>query len=108
LNEDLNQAVESSSLVSSHISTDIWTINDELGYGDYAYLIAKFITHPATRPPISVSIESPRGIGKTSLMRMIQDKLDSKPIQSTKDRHMSTPISLSHSKETVDRVHIYY
>ena len=35
-----------------------------------------FITHEQTGKPLCISIHAPWGGGKTSLMRMIQDKLD--------------------------------
>lgn len=61
---------------STHIATDIWTLNDTLGYRTYAYAIYRFMTHPQTRPPLTISIQAPWGGGKTSLMRMIQQALD--------------------------------
>ncbi len=61
---------------STHIATDIWTLEDSLGYRAYAYAIARFMTHPHTRPPLTISIQAPWGGGKTSLMRMIQKQVD--------------------------------
>src|SRR5215207_3098817 len=61
---------------STHIATDIWTLDDSLGYRTYAYAIYRFMTHPQTRPPLTISIQAPWGGGKTSLMRMIQQALD--------------------------------
>jgi hypothetical protein len=61
---------------STHIATDIWTLDDTLGYRTYAYAIYRFMTHPQTRPPLTISIQAPWGGGKTSLMRMIQQALD--------------------------------
>lgn len=61
---------------STHITPDIWTTEDELDYRPYAYAIARFLTHPRTTPPLTISIQAPWGGGKTSLMRMIQRELD--------------------------------
>jgi uncharacterized caspase-like protein len=61
---------------SAHIASDVWTVQDALGYGAYAYAIYRFMTHPHTRPPLTISIQAPWGGGKTSLMRMIQRHLD--------------------------------
>jgi hypothetical protein len=61
---------------STHVATDMWTLNDSLGYHAYAHAISRFMTHPRTKPPLTISIQAPWGGGKTSLMRMIQQKLD--------------------------------
>lgn len=61
---------------STHIATDVWTVEDDLGYASYAHAICRFMTHPRTKPPLTISIQAPWGGGKTSLMRMIQKELD--------------------------------
>ena len=61
---------------SAHIASDVWTVQDALGYRAYAYAIHRFMTHPNTHPPLTISIQAPWGGGKTSLMRMIQQELD--------------------------------
>ena len=71
--EDIRVALEGP---STHITTDSWTLDDALGYRAYAHAIARFITHEQTGKPLCISIHAPWGGGKTSLMRMIQDKLD--------------------------------
>ena len=58
------------------ITRDLWTTDDELDYQTYATSISRFIDHPDTKPPLTISIEAPWGGGKTSLMRMIQKSLD--------------------------------
>jgi hypothetical protein len=70
---------------STHIATDIWTLNDALGYGAYAYALSRFMTHPETKPPLTISIQAPWGGGKTSLMRMIQNELDPEAFAEVKD-----------------------
>ncbi len=61
---------------STHVARDRWTVDDTLGYKAYAYAIYRFMTHPQTQPPLAISIQAPWGGGKTSLMRMIQNRLD--------------------------------
>jgi hypothetical protein len=61
---------------STHIATDLWTTDDELGYGAYAYALSKFMMHKQSEPPLTISIQASWGGGKTSLMRMIQKYLD--------------------------------
>lgn len=70
---------------STHIASDCWTTDDALGYDAYAHAIYRFITHEKTKPPLTISIQAPWGGGKTSLMRMVQQRLDPKaiPAQST-------------------------
>jgi hypothetical protein len=58
------------------IISDYWTVGDQLGYASYADAIAEFIQHEDTRPPLTIGIKAPWGAGKTSLMRMVQDRLD--------------------------------
>ena len=61
---------------STHIATDRWTLDDTLGFEAYAHAIYRFMTHKETFSPVTISIQAPWGGGKTSLMRMIQKKLD--------------------------------
>ena len=58
------------------ITRDYWTTKDKLGYAPYADAVAAFIRHRATLPPLTIGIKAPWGAGKTSLMRMVQDRLD--------------------------------
>ncbi len=60
----------------ARLTSDRWTIDDELGHRVYAEAVAAFIRHPETRPPLTIGIKGPWGTGKTSLMRMIQNDLD--------------------------------
>jgi hypothetical protein len=57
-------------------SNDYWTTGDQLEYAPYAIAISEFIRHEATVPPLTIGIKAPWGAGKTSLMRMVQDRLD--------------------------------
>jgi len=70
---------------STHIATDLWTLNDSLGYRAYAYAIYRFMTHKQTKAPLTISIQAPWGGGKTSLMRMIQQALDPDALREVKE-----------------------
>jgi KAP family P-loop domain len=58
------------------IGSDRYTIVDTIGYAAYATAIAQGIQHHQTKPPLSIGIKAPWGAGKTSLMRMIQRRLE--------------------------------
>ena len=58
------------------LASDIWTTEDRLDYQLYADAIAAFLRHRETKPPLTIGIKGPWGAGKTSLMRMVQKKLD--------------------------------
>jgi hypothetical protein len=58
------------------IARDYWTTEDKLGYGPYAQAITEFIRHRQTEPPLTIGIKAPWGAGKTSVMRMVQERLD--------------------------------
>jgi hypothetical protein len=58
------------------IGSDLWTIHDTVGYRSYAEAIARGIQHEETAPPLTIGIKAPWGAGKTSLMRMIRDRLE--------------------------------
>jgi len=57
---------------SSQISTDVWTIKDELNVKNFVYTLSDFLIHGKIRTPLCISIQAPWGGGKTSLMKMIQ------------------------------------
>ena len=62
--------------IAKKSTSDIWTIEDQLGYASYAQAIAKLILDGKAEPPLTISIQAPWGQGKTSLMRMIKHKLE--------------------------------
>nr|MBX2821691.1 TIR domain-containing protein [Rhodothermaceae bacterium] len=66
---------ESARLVSAHLHSDMWTLDDRLGYSLYAKAIGEFIHHKSTSPPLTIGIYAPWGQGKTTLMRLIELKL---------------------------------
>ena len=55
---------------------DTWTDNDLLEYEPYVHAITSPILKGITKPPITIAIQAPWGQGKTSLMKMIQNKID--------------------------------
>lgn len=71
------------------ITRDYWTADDTLGYSPYADAIAAFVRHRGTRPPLTIGVTAPWGAGKTSLMRMVQERLDPRA-----DRERWTPAQL--------------
>ncbi len=48
---------------------------DLLGFSDYADALADFIKHPKTAKPLTLGIDAPWGMGKTTLMRMLRERL---------------------------------
>lgn len=59
-------------------TSDRWTTVDELGYDVYADALADFIKNPETPTPLAISIKGEWGTGKTSLMRMVRTRIDSR------------------------------
>lgn len=69
-------AREAMSYEPEAIGRDLWTTDDTVGYAVYADSIARGIQHPDTKPPLSIGIKAPWGAGKTSVMRMVQRRLE--------------------------------
>lgn len=84
------------------LSNDKWTVTDQLNYTLYSDAICNFIRHPETNPPLTMSIESPWGGGKTSLMKMIQQNLDQEGFDLQNKKTIETDQQLTYKK--VDRV----
>ena len=72
-------------LPSPRIATDIWTTEDQLGYNLFTDALTRFLQHRQTVPPITIAIKGPWGSGKTSLMRMVRERIDPNP-----DAHFAT------------------
>ena len=49
---------------------------DALGFSTYVRALRDFIASEETSTPLTISVDSPWGYGKTSLMRMLQSELD--------------------------------
>jgi hypothetical protein len=58
------------------VGRDFYTTTDSVGYAAYAEAIARAIQHKETKPPLTIGIKGSWGAGKTSLMRMVQDRLE--------------------------------
>lgn len=55
--------------------SDAPTVHDLLGFTVYADALVKFIEDPQTEKPLTIAIDAPWGMGKSSLMRMIEQRL---------------------------------
>jgi hypothetical protein len=92
----------SPSQIAATLINDLATAEDGLGYNRYARAIARFLTHPNTRGPVSVSIQAPWGAGKSSLMRLIRRILDRDEVERV-ERIARTGV-IDRSSATVDRL----
>jgi hypothetical protein len=52
---------------------------DRLGFQDYANAFTALLRNPATKPPLTIGIYAAWGMGKSFLMRMIEDTLKKDP-----------------------------
>jgi hypothetical protein len=68
--EDQGENRETASVAVS----DAYTTKDTLGYSVYADALADFSAHPETLPPLAIGITAAWGMGKTSLMRQIEER----------------------------------
>jgi hypothetical protein len=64
--------------LTAKLHSDLWTLDDRLGYSLYAKAIVEFLSHKETKPPLTVGIIAPWGQGKTTLMRLIMKGLQDK------------------------------
>ncbi|TWP43242.1 AAA family ATPase [Lentzea tibetensis] len=53
---------------------------DFLGYASYAAALVELISDARTETPLTISVQGPWGSGKTSLMRLVERKLEKKTI----------------------------
>ena len=54
------------------------TTKDSLGFEPYVIAIAEFLTHPETKPPLTLSIEGEWGSGKSSFMQQLEKEIKRK------------------------------
>ena len=101
---DKEKQVSSTFGLSTCIASDCWTLDDELGFDAYAYTIYKFLIHNNTKPPLTISIQAPWGGGKTSLMRMIQKRLDPKALEKYQEYHKRTLDERSNKEKTKNKL----
>ena len=52
--------------------------DDSLGYGPLVERLRRFIQNPRTAPPLVLSVQAPWGMGKSSIMRMLESELREK------------------------------
>jgi len=62
--------------VTMKLRNDVASDEDRLGYDSYARAITEFLTHTETPAPLSISIQAPWGGGKSSLMKLVRERLD--------------------------------
>ncbi len=74
--EFLSKKSDTNSIKHSQIIGDAATTKDWLNVGIYADAIAEFLADKGTMAPLSISIQAPWGGGKTSLMKMIRERLE--------------------------------
>jgi hypothetical protein len=85
------------------VVSDQWVTADTLGYEAYARALANLITHPDTKPPLTIGIEAPWGAGKTSVMKMIQHVLDGQA-NLTEENEAGRKNRLSESSISISRL----
>lgn len=61
--------------IAARALADKPSTNDLLGFDSYADAIADFIKNPKTEKPLTIAIDAPWGMGKSTLMRMIGKRL---------------------------------
>ncbi|MGE6717535.1 P-loop NTPase fold protein [Peribacillus frigoritolerans] len=61
--------------VGSSFVNDSPTLQDSLGFEPYIEGVANFIKDPATKAPLTISIEGEWGSGKSSFMKQLQERL---------------------------------
>ena len=49
--------------------------DDLLGFDEYVETVAEFLSHPNTKPPLTVSVEGEWGTGKSTFMRLLEKEL---------------------------------
>jgi hypothetical protein len=69
------QRIEQIDQVDSRALADVWSKDDHLGFREYAKALADFIKNPKTGRPLTISIDAPWGMGKTTLMHLVEDEL---------------------------------
>jgi len=62
-------------------ASDLPCISDQLNFADYAYAFARLISSPHTSPPLTIGIYGSWGIGKSSLLKMIDEEVNKTQVQ---------------------------
>ena len=67
--------------ISTRALSDRWSETDYLGFSDYADALSDFIADERTEKPLTIAVDAAWGMGKTTLMHMIEKRLGSRSIQ---------------------------
>jgi hypothetical protein len=62
--------------IAARALADQWSEVDQLGYRVYALALADFIEDERTKKPLTIGIDAPWGMGKTTLMRLIKERVE--------------------------------
>ncbi len=74
--------------IAMTLHNDVASTEDRLGYDSFAEAISEFLMHAQTPPPLSISIQAPWGVGKSSLMMLVRERLDPK---AEREKHKPKP-----------------
>ena len=72
-NNDNNNQPKEIPLVPANVN-DLPTEEDDLGFEPYFMAIAKFLTSPGTKPPITISIEGKWGSGNCTFAHFARER----------------------------------
>lgn len=90
--------------VVMNLLNDTASSEDHLGYTAYADAISSFLKSPGTSAPLSISIQAPWGVGKSSLMKMIRDRIDrQKASPELRDKTTERQLTLGQVMRFLDR-----
>jgi hypothetical protein len=67
--------------VKGRAVSDAVSQEDLLGFADYVEALAQFLESKETQKPLTIGIDAPWGVGKSTLMRMLEKRLGPKPIE---------------------------
>ncbi|MDG2535563.1 P-loop NTPase fold protein [Sphingomonas sp. HITSZ_GF] len=90
--------------VATRFNNDVATDQDRLGYDSYASAICDFLTHADTPPPLSISIQAPWGGGKSSLMKLVRDRLDPPDIRNESKERAARAAEMAKPRPFLQRV----
>ncbi len=72
---------------------------DKLNFNPVVEALSKFLRHPATQPPLSIAVNAPWGMGKSSFMSMLannlKDKKGTKPVHFNVWHHQHEEVLLA-------------
>lgn len=64
-----------------HAVSDQATSEDLLGFRPYVLLVKRFLTHPNTETPLTLSVEGQWGVGKSSFLKQLQSSVQTEGVQ---------------------------